>query len=124
MFQELADAALPSAPDVVRRKAAARGHLRPHRGEVVRVPLLVRIRKHEVERPFEPGDDLVRVAQTCLHVGREAGFLEVRQRFAMPPRIDFDGDEVAAGLAQRPRDPDARVAGRRANLEGPSEPVL
>src|SRR5688572_32459237 len=124
MFEELANAALPSAPDVVRSKAAARGHLRPHRGEVVRVPLLVRIRKHEVESPLERRDDLVRVAQTCLHVRSEAGFPEVHQRLAMPSWIDFDGDEPAAGFAQGPSDPDARVAGRRANLEGPREPAL
>jgi hypothetical protein len=44
--------------------------------------------------------------------------LKGRKRLPMAFRIDLDCCELAAGLAERPRDPDARVAGRCSDLEG------
>src|SRR5687767_7822480 len=107
MGEEFTDAALSAARHVVRREAATGRYLRPDGGEIVRIPFLVRVRKHEVERTWKRRHELVRVAKTGINVGREAGFLEVRERVAMSSGVDLDRQQLSASLAERPGDPDA-----------------
>jgi hypothetical protein len=64
------------------------------------------------------------IGQPGVDEGLEAGFPEVGHGLAVPPLVDVDGDELAARLAQGPGDPDARVPGRGADLEGPGALVL
>jgi hypothetical protein len=73
----------------------------------VRERLTAAWNQHEVEGPVHRLHDLVRVAEPRVDVGRQAGLREIGDRLAVASRIDFDGDERAAGLAERPGDPDA-----------------
>ena len=107
--------------------ARSGGHSKPYR-EGGQMPLHRRVPK----RGFRSLDkknfqivnlsDLARLKEAAVNPAslQAAGLVARSDR---PVKILGDG-EVAAGLAQRPSDPDARVAGRRANFEGPSEPVL
>ena len=60
----------------------------------------------------------MRIAEPRIDVGREAGFLEIRERRLMTPGIDLDRRQSAAGLGECPRHPHARVPRGRPDLEG------
>ena len=105
-------------------EAAAHRELRLDVLEVLQVPALVGVREDEVERPGELLHELVRVGEPRVDEGRDARLLEVAQRLGVARGVDLDGGELSPGLAQPPRDPDRRVAGRGADLERPRVAVL
>ena len=123
--QELVDPPAGASPrHVVRREAAAREQLGPHRDQVVLVPVLVRVGKHEVERPGEGRHYLVCVSKAGIDVRCESRLLEVRDRSPVPVRIEFNRGQLAAGLRECPGDPDPGVPGRGSDFESPRELVL
>jgi len=90
--------------------------LRQDGHEIVFVPTLVRIAKDEVEWPLECGNEIVGVRQPGVDVVREAGLPEVGHSLPVEAFVDLYGDEFSARFAERPGDPDPRVAGGRADI--------
>src|SRR5213593_3634292 len=60
----------------------------------------------------------MRVAKPRVDVLGHARLLKIGQRRLTSSRVVFECDEPSAGPAQRPRDPDARMARRCTDLEG------
>jgi len=117
-------AAAAALADVVGRVTAARRELRKYSLEVIRIPVLVGVAEDEVEGSVERRHDLVRVAKPCVDELGQACRLEVGERLLVSGRIYLDRDQLAAGLAERPGDPDAGVPGRGADLERTRVAVL
>ncbi len=106
------------SPPVVGGEAAADRELGQDGDEVVFIPILDGVAEDEIERALKRRDELVGVGQAGIDEGVEPGLAEVGHGFPMTVFVDIDGDELSAGLAQGPRDPDAGVAGRGPDLEG------
>jgi len=98
-------------------EAAADFEFRQDGNQIVFVPALVGIAEDEIKGAFKPGHQLVGIGQAGVYVLAEASFFEIGQRFSVAPLVDIDGDELAAGLAQRPSHPDCGMAGGGANLQ-------
>ncbi len=116
---EIAGHPVPPPPGihVVRREAAADPEFRDDGFRVVRVPVLVGVDEHEIERALDAGHEIVRVAEARVDVGRDARVLEVAQGLAVTPVVDLDRGELSAGPGQGPRRPDRRAPGGGADLQ-------
>ncbi len=108
----------------MRGEAAADLELGQHGDSVNFVPFLVRVAENKIEGPGEGPDEVVRVPQPGVDEVGQAGLLEVGEGLAVPPLVDFKGDEPASGLAQGPGDPEPGMAGGGPDLERPFVAVL
>jgi hypothetical protein len=59
----------------------------------------------------------VGVSQTGVYDMEQAGLLEILQRLPVPARVVLDGHQFSSGLAESPRHPCRRVAGRCADVQ-------
>ena len=82
------------------RKAAADFKFGCQGDKIIFVPVLIGVGEYKVKGPFELFHQIMGVGQARIDIFRKSGCLKIGQCPRIPPFIDFNRNELAAGPAQ------------------------